>query len=140
MLQRAGYRGMFSAEFKLDPRDGVFKLIEVNARAWWYVDFAARCGADVCRLAYADALAEPLEAQSAYAVGKRLVYPYYDFFGCSEMRQRGEVSLIPSMLSWLGAMQPVFQFEDPWPGLRALAGSMRSFVGKRLRKNTLSRG
>ena len=38
-----GYRGIFSAEFKRDPRDGVFNLIEVNARPWWYVDFAARC-------------------------------------------------------------------------------------------------
>jgi len=48
---------VFSAEFKFDERDGLFKILEVNARPWWYVDFAARCGVDVCRMAYRDALA-----------------------------------------------------------------------------------
>ena len=41
------YQGIFSAEFKRDSRDGTFNLIEVNARPWWYVEFAARCGVDV---------------------------------------------------------------------------------------------
>ena len=53
---QSSYRGIFSAEFKRDPRDGLFKLLEVNARPWWFVDFAVRCGVDVCRMAYDDAL------------------------------------------------------------------------------------
>src|SRR5438045_6775272 len=72
------YRGIFSAEFKRDERDGSYNLIEVNARAWWYVDFAARCGVNVCKLAIADALGQPVQPVPDYAVGRRCVFPYYD--------------------------------------------------------------
>ena len=34
-LDRPGYTGIFDAEFKRDPRDGVYKMIEINARSWW---------------------------------------------------------------------------------------------------------
>ena len=33
-----GYRGIFNAEFKRDERDGLFKLLEVNVRPWWFVE------------------------------------------------------------------------------------------------------
>ena len=49
VLGAVGYHGIFSAEFKRDPRDGQFKLLEVNTRPWWFIDFAVRCGVDVCR-------------------------------------------------------------------------------------------
>ena len=59
LLASVGYRGIFSAEFKRDERDGVLKLLEVNVRPWWYVEFAALCGVDVCHLAYREALGLP---------------------------------------------------------------------------------
>ncbi len=62
LLAHVGYRGIFSAEFKYDERDGLFKILEVNARPWWYVEFTARCGVDVCTLAYRDALGEAVGA------------------------------------------------------------------------------
>ncbi|MFW6193457.1 MAG: hypothetical protein ACOC83_08210, partial [Gemmatimonadota bacterium] len=40
LLTEMGFRGIFSAEFKQDARDGRFKLLEVNGRPWWYVEFA----------------------------------------------------------------------------------------------------
>ena len=55
VLGAVAYRGIFSAEFKRDPRDGQFKLLEVNTRPWWFIDFAVRCGVDVCQMAYDDA-------------------------------------------------------------------------------------
>ncbi len=58
LLAGVGYRGIFSAEFKRDERDGVYKLLEVNVRPWKYVEFAALCGVDVCDLSYRDALEE----------------------------------------------------------------------------------
>ena len=134
LLTHAGYRGMFSAEFKLDPRDGVFKILEVNARAWWYVDFAARCGVDVCRMAYEDALERPVAEVKSYRVGQRLVFPYTDYFACVALRQRGQLSRASWMRSWLGAMQPVFQLRDPAPSVRATARIVATFLGSRLRR------
>lgn len=60
LLARLNYRGIFSAEFKRDARNGVFRILEVNTRAWWYVEFAARCGVNVCAMAYDDALERPV--------------------------------------------------------------------------------
>ena len=93
LLEGVGYRGVFSAEFKHDPRDGAFKLLEVNARAWWYVDFAARCGVDVCGMAYEDALEREVKVIDQYRVGRALVYPYADYFACTELRRSGDLTM-----------------------------------------------
>jgi len=132
LLTHAGYEGIFSAEFKRDPRDGIFKILEVNARAWWYVDFAARCGVDVCKMAYDNALGRAVAPLTGYDVGTTLVFPYYDFFACAALRARGELSLWGWFRSWFGTMQPVFQLQDPMPGLRAFFEVARPYVARRL--------
>ena len=134
LLQRAKYRGIFSAEFKRDSRDGVFKLIEVNTRAWWYVDFAARCGVNVVKLAYNDALGRSVKRIEHYAVRRRLVFPYLDFYACLHLWRRGELSIIGWLMSWLGAMQPVFQLRDPSPGVRSFVKTMWAFFARRARR------
>jgi len=132
LLQRIGYRGIFSAEFKLDPRDGMFKILEVNARPWWYVDFTARCGVDVCSMAYRDALEQDVPEIRTYEVGRRLVFPYTDFFACQAMRQRGELSWWSWFRSWLGATQPVFQWTDPLPAMAATVEILGAFLRRRI--------
>ncbi len=82
LLRSLGYRGIFSAEFKRDSRDGVFRIIEINARPWWYVEFAARAGFDVVKLAYRAALGLPLDPPVGYQIGKTMMYPYYDYPAC----------------------------------------------------------
>jgi len=128
LLADIGYRGIFSAEFKRDPRDGVFNLIEVNARPWWYVEFAARCGVNVCNLAIRDALGQPIETISEYAVGRRCVFPYYDWHAARAELSAGRLGLLGWARSWLGAYQPVFRWSDPLPAVGEVAG----LIGKRL--------
>ena len=134
LLQYAHYRGIFSAEFKRDSRDGVFKLVEVNTRPWWYVDFAARCGVDVVKLAYDDARGLDVDGIERYSVGRRLVFPYQDFFACVHYWRKGELSLRDWLTSWIGAMQPVFQFRDPAPGLGSFLTTMSRFLRSRVRR------
>ena len=119
------YRGIFSAEFKQDERDGVFNLIEVNARPWWYVEFAARCGVNVCELAVRDALGDPVESISRYALGRRCVFPYYDADALRAEARAGRLSLLAGVRSWLGAYQPVFRWSDPLPAVSEVAGLIR---------------
>ena len=119
------YRGIFSAEFKRDERDGVFNLIEVNARPWWYVEFAARCGVNVCQLAVRDALGHPVETIGRYALGRRCVFPYYDVDALRAEARAGHQSLLAGVRSWLGAYQPVFRWSDPLPALSEVAGLIR---------------
>ena len=121
LLVHVDYRGVFSAEFKQDATDGRFKLLEVNTRPWWYVEFAARCGVDVCSMAYRDALGKPVESVDSYRTGATCVYPYMDYFACRELLMAGELSPGEWIRSWSGAVQPVFRRDDPWPAVRATA-------------------
>ena len=117
LLRHLRYRGIFSAEFKRDDRTGVFNLIEVNARPWWYVEFAARCGVNVCALALDDALGEPVQTITQYEVGRRCVFPYYDFEAVRAEFAEGKLGGLDWARSWIGAYQPVFRWSDPWPAL-----------------------
>lgn len=130
LLERVRFRGIFSAEFKRDVRDDVFKLLEVNVRPWWYVEFAARCGVDVVTMAYRDALGLPVEPVTSYRVGRRCVYPYYDYSAYRELRRRGQMSFLAWAASLFGASQPVFRWSDPYPAWDEL----RAIVGTRLRR------
>jgi predicted ATP-grasp superfamily ATP-dependent carboligase len=124
------YRGIFSAEFKRDDRDGTFNLIEVNARPWWYVEFAARCGVNVCELAVRDALGEAVPTVSTYAVGRRCVFPYYDLHAVRAEVSAGRLGLLGWALSWVGPFQPVFRWSDPLPAL----GETLKLIGARIRR------
>jgi len=53
-LQNIGYYGLAEPEFKLDPRDGQYKLIEINTRAVTMTLLAKACGVHVEYLAYQD--------------------------------------------------------------------------------------
>jgi len=118
LLDDLKFRGIFSAEFKRDPRDGTFRLIEVNARSWWYVEFTARCGVDVCTMAHRDALGAPVPVVQSYVTGARLVYPYYDFFACRSAPHPEDVSIPRGFRALIGAQQPLFNWSDPWPAVQ----------------------
>ena len=54
ILRRIGHRGMAVAEFKLDPRDGSFRFLEVNGRSVLYNGLLRRAGLDLGGLAWSD--------------------------------------------------------------------------------------
>lgn len=131
LLAHLKFRGIFSVELKRDERDGICRLIEVNARPWWYVEFAGQCGVNVASMYVADALDEPVPAVDTFRVGKACVYPYYDYFACRAMRRSGELSAFGWATSWLTATQPVLRWNDPLPAMEA-AGKLSGRLGRML--------
>ena len=134
ILDRLNYRGIFSAEFKRDPRDGLFKILEVNARPWWYIEFTARCGVDVFTMAYRDALGLPVAEVTGQRVGARLVYPYYDYFACRDAVKAGTLTRREWLRSWVGAQQPLFNWSDPLPALAESWNVAAGWVRNRFRR------
>jgi predicted ATP-grasp superfamily ATP-dependent carboligase len=122
LLIAIGYRGVFSAEFKHDPRDEVFKLLEVNARPWWYIGFAADCGVDMCRLSYRDALGLDLETVSGYRAGERCVLFHLDVKAYLHERRTRGLTLTAWLRSVVGARPTVFSWDDPRPTLTLVVG------------------
>ena len=55
-IRGLGFHGISQIEFKRDPRDGVYKLMEINPRIWQWHGLAAAVGVDVPRIAYWDLL------------------------------------------------------------------------------------
>jgi predicted ATP-grasp superfamily ATP-dependent carboligase len=134
VLAEVRYRGIFSAEFKRDSRDGLFKLLEVNARPWWFVDFAVRCGVDVCRMAYDDALGREVPPLASYRVGATCIYPYYDFFAMQPLVKQGQIGWRKWATEVLPALQPVGCWDDPLPGIVGFTKVLSSAFANRLQR------
>jgi D-aspartate ligase len=62
ILGEMGYSGLSEVEFMQDPRDGEYKLIEINARAWGWHTIAIKAGVDLPYLSYLDILGESVSA------------------------------------------------------------------------------
>ena len=55
-LRAIKYHGLVEIEFKRDPRDGEYKLLDVNARTWGFHWIGSACEVDFPYLAFADQL------------------------------------------------------------------------------------
>jgi D-aspartate ligase len=71
LLAAFGYFGLSQVEFKRDPRDGSFKLMEINPRLWQWHGLATACGVDLPLIAYADLTGQPPPVAEMKGFGKR---------------------------------------------------------------------
>jgi D-aspartate ligase len=51
-LRAIDYYGLVEVEYKLDPRDSQYKLLDVNARTWGYHSLGAEAGVDFSYMLY----------------------------------------------------------------------------------------
>jgi D-aspartate ligase len=127
MWSALGFRGIFDAEFKYDERDGQYKIVEVNARPWWFVEFATRCGVDLCGMAYRDALGLPVESSHGYEIGRRCVYLLRDL-----ATYRATDPSLGGLLRWArsvkGADEIIYQWDDPRPGISSTLASIKKYL------------
>lgn len=71
LLKSLNWAGVGMAEFKVDPRDGIPKLMEINPRFWGSLQLAIDSGVDFPYLMLRMAKRESFEPILQYAVGKR---------------------------------------------------------------------
>jgi D-aspartate ligase len=69
LQQHARVNGVSQVEFKRDPRDGQFKLMEINPRLWQWHTLARACGVNLPLIAYSDLLGD--EVTPVTTEGKR---------------------------------------------------------------------
>jgi len=134
LLQELGYHGVSQVEFKRDPRDGSYKLMEVNARHWLWHSLATACGVNLSLVAYKDAIGEPFEAPRQ-TDGRKWMLATKDL--PDSLRESLKHELSP--LQWLGtlpgtASDGVFSWRDPLPGAKASYRLGRRIAGRRGRK------
>lgn len=102
-LKRLGYYGIFDAEFKKDPRDDDFKLLEINARAWWQNSFSAKCGINLLLMAYLDAIGKKIEYLDSYETGVKWLHFTNDLLSSIEMLCKRQTTV----REWLSSYRKV---------------------------------
>jgi D-aspartate ligase len=139
LLTTISYRGIFSAEFKYDERDGFFKMLEINARPWWYVEAPACAGMDVCSMAYQDALGLTVEPVTSYKAGQYLGILPVDFRAWHRERKQGGPGFWHWLRSWQRVKSTPFHWDDPLPALAFMSQELSDYMPHRSSKPAWSK-
>lgn len=130
LLAPLGYRGLFGVELKKDPRDGIYKIIEVNVRWGLWDGLAARCGIDLAYLAYARETGAQYDFNPKYRSGVKWVSMRRDIDAFLDYRKEGSLSLRPWLKTLLGEREgAVFAWDDPRPSVDESAAILREKFG-----------
>lgn len=134
-LQRVGWTGFALLQFKHDPRDGHYKLLEINPRTSSWNLLAAACGVNLPYVAYRDACGLPPAPPPVQREGLRYLYLENDWRAFRDYRRRGELSV----WQWLVSMRRVrvaqlLALDDPRPFVTDFAAKLaqagRAWVGR----------
>jgi D-aspartate ligase len=121
LLREIDYYGLVELEFKVDPRDGLPKLLDFNARTWGYHTLGACAGVDFPYLLYRDQVGLPVAPDRAVP-GRTWLRLVTDLpVGVLEIirRQTGLWDYFRTL--WTANTEAVFARDDPIPGLAEVA-------------------
>jgi predicted ATP-grasp superfamily ATP-dependent carboligase len=124
LLRALDFHGISQVEMIRDPRDGEYKLIEVNPRLWQWHSLAAACGVDLPWIAYRDLVGDPLPAARMHGDGKR--------WAITLMAGSGHAMTRPPYVD------AVFTRDDPKPAIVQIG--RQALRGVRTRKGVAQRG
>ena len=96
------YHGIGEIEYKWDPRDGQFKMIEINARITLQNALADYCGINLPLIQYRDLTEIDQVFRSRYRENKKWLWAEIDYEAFKKLKKSGE-------LSWLRWLQSVIQ-------------------------------
>jgi D-aspartate ligase len=120
-LQAIDYYGLVEIEYKLDPRDSQYKLLDVNARTWGYHSLGAKAGVDFSYMLYADQVGLPV-AVSKGRPGVGWIRTTTDIPAAMLGILNGDSGCKSYFHSLRNcSVEAVFDLKDPMPGLAELA-------------------
>ncbi len=120
-LTAIGYYGLVELEYKRDPRDGVYKLLDVNARTWGYHSLGGPAGVDFPYLLFRDQIGAPVEEARARP-GVRWIRLATDVPNALRDIRAGRLRSGDYLRSLRGVhTEAVFSLRDPVPGLYEIA-------------------
>jgi predicted ATP-grasp superfamily ATP-dependent carboligase len=133
LFSHAGLRGLANVEFKLDPRDGRYKLIECNARFTASNCLVSASGFDLASFVYNRLVGLPQRPLEHYRRGLRLWDPSRDWSAFLELRRSGRLTF----LRWLAGVArrqtfAYFRWSDPMPAIARAVRPLRRRLGRRV--------
>jgi D-aspartate ligase len=120
-LRAIEYYGLVELEYKQDPRDGSYRLLDVNARTWGYHSLGRAAGVDFPYLLFRDQLGLPVETVRARP-GVRWIRLATDLPNAVRDFRAGTARVGAYARSLRGIDEDaVFSIRDPLPGLLEVA-------------------
>jgi predicted ATP-grasp superfamily ATP-dependent carboligase len=120
-LAAIDYYGLVELEYKRDPRDGAYKLLDVNARTWGYHTLGGPAGVDFPYLLFRDQIGAPVEEAHARP-GVRWIRLSTDVPNALRDMCAGRLRPGKYLRSLRGVnTEAVFSISDPLPGLFEIA-------------------
>lgn len=115
-LRSINYYGVSEIEFKLDPIDGKFKLIEMNARTWLWHSLATRCGVNFPYMLYSDMIGKQISSVTTFKENVKWMHIYTDLAVMFNEVLRNKMG-IRAYFSYLNGDNEfaVFSIKDPLP-------------------------
>ena len=113
LLKSCDFAGISQVEFKRDPRDGQFKLMEINPRLWMWHSLSAACGVNLPHIAYLDLIGSPPEPRTSEGRRKH--------WAITLMRGERPVLAPPPFV------EPILSLRDPKPALVYMYRYLKNF-------------
>lgn len=129
-LDQMGFKGVCGVEFKRDPRDGLLKIIEINARPTLWFQIAHDAGKQIVSAMLADLMGRESPDDRRQDPNVLWRYALKDAYSALfYMRRRHDFVLPGPDVSMAKTMQkrswPTFSFDDPRPALYEPFGYLR---------------
>lgn len=129
LLQGLGFHGISGVEWKLDPRNGLYKLIEVNPRAVNTTALAAACGVDLPYIAFQDTLGRVGSETREWLDGVKWINFEQDAWAARELHRLGKLGWREWWQSIRGHKVHALYAPDD---IRPFAGYLSAFLKERL--------
>jgi D-aspartate ligase len=131
-LASLNYSGLVEIEFKYDARDRLYKILDVNARAWTWIALGAAAGIDFPAIQWALATGEAV-APPTPRNGVNWLYFPRDLVASIHEMAAGRLSLIDYLRSVRrSSASAVFAWDDPWPAALDIPLSTARVITRRL--------
>ena len=131
LLARFDYRGFVAVEYKKDPRDGEFKLMEINPRTVSGNQLAVSAGVDFPSIGY-DYLTDPAyRCEARFRPGVQFVNEEWDLRAYLSLRKEGKLGLSGFLKTLMGSeSRAIWAADDMRPMLVTVQSLMRASLEK----------
>jgi predicted ATP-grasp superfamily ATP-dependent carboligase len=131
VIAELGYSGLMEIEFKRDPRDGKFKLLDLNPRIWGWHTLGQRAGVDFSHMLWRLTQGETVLRMRGRS-GVRWMRMSTDLPAALKEIWTGRLTARAYLKSLFGAVESaVFASDDPLPGLVEPALGLRLMMKRR---------
>lgn len=143
LLTAMNWYGVAMVEFKIDERDNIPKLMEINPRFWGSMALPISAGVDFPYLLYKLAIDGDIKSVNSYKVGLKTRFFFIDMISCAQLFRKEENKI----RVLYDTIQPFFDkevnegvlsFDDPLPSLEYMKDRISKQVSKFVTKKKVT--